>query len=60
MTLSEVAGYDLEHNGTVTPVGVVTSFTIDNPAAGGNRYRIATRDSIGQLGPFSDYVTIEQ
>jgi hypothetical protein len=59
MQLSEVAGYELEHNGIVSAVGLVTEYTVNNPDVGSNRYRIATRDSLGQLGPFSGYVTLQ-
>jgi hypothetical protein len=60
LPLSEVAGYELEHNGMVQAVGLVTEHTVDNPDSGSNRYRIATRDSLGRVGPFSSYVTLQR
>jgi hypothetical protein len=58
LPLSEVTGYDLEHNGTIIPVGVVTSFTIDNPGSGESSYRIRTCVSSVVCGPWSSPVTL--
>jgi hypothetical protein len=58
LQLSEVTGYDLEHNGRVIPVGVVTSFTIDNPGDGESSYRIRTCVSDPVCGPWSSYVRL--
>ena len=58
LSLSEVRGYDLEHNGRVIPVGMVTSYTMDNPGSGESRYRIRTCDSFTICGPWSSPVTL--
>jgi len=58
LLLSEVKGYDLEHNGTIIPVGVVVSYTMDNPGGGESSYRIRTCDSTTLCGPWSNYVRL--
>lgn len=58
LSLSEVNRYDLEHNGTIIPVGVVTSYTMDNPGGGESSYRIRTCVSTTLCGPWSNYVRL--
>lgn len=58
LSLSEVTGYDLEHNGRVIQVGVVTSHSVSNPGSGINRYRLRTCVGSTVCGPWSNPVTL--
>jgi len=58
LSLSEVAGYDLDHNGRVVRLGVVTSYSVLNPDVGINRYRLRTCLGPTVCGPWSNPVTL--
>lgn len=55
---SEIAGYRLEIDGQATNIGKALRYsaTYDNDMK--HRYRIATMDTNGQIGPYSDVVTL--
>jgi hypothetical protein len=58
LSLSEVTGYDLDHNGRIVRLGVVNAYTVDNPGSGQSRYRLRTCVGPTVCGPWSNPVTL--
>jgi len=58
LSLSEVAGYDLDHNGRIVRLGVVDAYTVDNPGSGESRYRLRTCVGPTVCGPWSNPVIL--
>ena len=58
LSLSEVSGYDLEHNGRIVRLGVVNAYTVDNTSSGQSRYRLRTCVGPTVCGPWSNPVTL--
>lgn len=56
---SEVARYEVDHNGAVINVGTGTSSTINEPGPGPHLLRIRTIDTRSQISAWSPSITLE-